>query len=99
MKDNRLVRTELVTREIEIDLTYHEIKKLMIEKSPTEIFVIPYSSTKPLIHITKPILESDNEISIYYESHYNNYNKNEKSLTWIEFYNVLKKYGLSNIRF
>jgi len=96
MKDNRLVRTELVTREIEIDLTYHEIKKLMIEKSPTEIFVMTYSSSKPCIRITKPILDSDKEICVCYESCKD---KDEYFLTWIGFYNLLEKYGLSNIRF
>jgi len=96
MKDNRLVRIETVTKQIEVDLTYHEIKKLLIEKSPTEIFVVTYSSSKPSIIITKPILEGDTEIFMRYESRQN---KNEYSTTWIDFYNILKKYGLSNIRF
>jgi len=96
MKDNRLVRIETITRQIEVDLTFHEIKKLLIEKSPSEIFVMSYSSTKPCISITKPILEGDTEIFMCYESHHN---KKEYSVTWIDFYTILKKYGLSNIRF
>ena len=96
MNDNRLVRIETITKEIEVDLTYNEIKKLLIEKSPSEIFVMTYSSTKPSIIITKPILEGDSEIFMRYESRQN---KNEYSTTWIDFYQILKKYGLSNIRF
>ena len=96
MNNNRLVRIETITKQIEVDLTFHEIKKLMIEKSPTEIFVMTYSSSKPCIRITKPILDSDKEICVCYESRKD---KNEYFLTWIGFYNLLKKYGLSNIRF
>jgi len=96
MTDNRLIRIETITKQIEIELTFHEIKKLFIEKSPTEIFVIPYSSSKPCISISKPILEGDTEICIIYESHHN---KNQYFVTWTSFYTILKKYGLSNIRF
>lgn len=96
MKDNRLVRIETITKQIEVDLTFHEIKKLLIEKSPTEIFVMSYSGTKPCITITKPILEGDIVICMRYESHHD---KKEYSPSWVDFYTILKKYGLSNIRF
>lgn len=91
----RLVHTETITKEIEVDFTLDEVKKLFLEKSPTVIIITKYSTKTPCMYITKQIMPSDMGVFMYYNSWAD---KTPRFYDWESFYHELKLNGLGNIK-
>lgn len=74
----------------------NEIKQIMFDKSPVEIYNTLYSTKQPWMHITKRILPSHEGVYGYFNSAAD---KTPKYFTWAQFYWHLLIGGLENIRF
>jgi hypothetical protein len=95
-KTNRLTRDKVVTKTIQESFTQEEFKAVMMDKSPTTIFVLPYSSKIPCYYITKRIMPSHDGVELYA----NNWaDKAPVFYSWKEFYDLLVSSGLENVRF
>jgi len=93
---NKLTRSKTVRNTIQEDFSLEEVKSIMLNKSPTCLFCLPYSEKKPCVHITKLIMPSHHGVYMYYDGWAD---KTPKYYNWKEFYNELLKMGLENIRF
>ena len=92
----RLTKPKVVISTVDDPFTLDEVKQVMLDKSPVSIYVLPYSSKQPCIHITKRIMPSHNGVFLYYDAWAD---KTPKHYTWKEFYRELKSVGLENIRY
>lgn len=77
-------------------LSANEIKQIMFDKSPVQIYNILYSTKEPWMYITKRILPSHEGVYGYFNSAAD---KTPKYFTWPQFYWHLLISGLENIRF
>lgn len=74
----------------------NEIKQIMFDKSPVQIYNILYSTKEPWMHITKRILPSHEGVYGYFNSAAD---KTPKYFTWAQFYWHILVSGIENIRF
>jgi len=89
-------RIEMVSVTKFEDYTLEEFKEILVNKSPTAIYNIMYSTEKPCWHITRLVMPSDGGVWCYAN---NSANKIPRFKTWEQFYNMIKISGFQPIRF